>query len=62
MDKPSKGASTSIYLAASPDVEKIQGEFFDNNCKIEKPDDRYYSHENEKFIWDYCKEITGIDL
>jgi len=58
MDKPSKGAKTSIYLATSPEVENITGEFFNNKEKIEKPDDRYYSPENEKIVWDYCKKIT----
>ncbi len=30
MDKPSKGAAASIFLATSPEVENITGEFFDN--------------------------------
>jgi len=58
MDKPLKGAKTSIYLATSPEVENITGEFFNNKEKIEKPDDRYYSPDNEQIVWDYCKEIT----
>jgi len=58
MDKPSQGARTSIYLATSPEVENITGEFFNNKEKIEKPDDRYYSLENEEIVWSYCKEIT----
>lgn len=58
MDKPADGARTSIYLATSPLVENVTGEFFDNKKKIEKPDDRYYSSENEKLVWDYCKKIT----
>ncbi len=58
IDKPLKGAKTSIYLATSPEVENITGEFFNNKEKIEKPDDRYYSPENEKIVWDYCKQIT----
>ncbi len=58
MDKPSQGARTSIYLATSPEVENITGEFFNNKEKIEKPDDRYYSPENDAIVWSYCKEIT----
>jgi len=58
MDKPFDGARTSIFLAASPIVENVTGEFFDNKEKIEKPDDRYYSPENEKKVWDYCRKIT----
>jgi len=57
MSKPEDGARTSIYLSTSPDVENVTGEFFDNKCKIEKPDDRYYSSENEKIVWDYCQTV-----
>lgn len=59
MDKPADGARTSIYLAASPEVEGVTGEFFDNKGRIEKPDDRYWSSENEKIVWDYCMKIAG---
>lgn len=58
MDKPEDGARTSIYLASSPEVENISGEFFNNKCKLEKPDDRFYTSENEKKVWDYCQQIT----
>lgn len=58
MPKPEKGAKTSIYLATSPDVEYISGAFYDNNMKVEKPDDRYYSPENEKLVWEYCEKTT----
>ncbi len=57
MDKPADGARTSIYLATSPNVENVTGEFYDNKEKIEKSDDRYYSPENEKLVWDYCEKI-----
>lgn len=58
MDKPEKGAMTSIYLASSPKVEGITGEFFGNRNNIEKPDDKYYSKENEQKVWDYCMQIV----
>jgi hypothetical protein len=58
MDKPEDGARTSIYLASSPEVENISGEFFNNKCKLEKPDDRFYTSVNEKIVWDYCQQIT----
>lgn len=60
MDNPLKGAKTSIYLASSPEVENITGEFFSNKQKIEKPDDRYYSTDNEKTVWEYCKKVTAV--
>jgi len=57
MAKPEKGAVTSIYLATSPDVNGVSGEFYDNNKKIEKPDEKYYSVENELKVWNYCQDI-----
>lgn len=56
-DKPEQGAMTSIYLATSPALEKITGKFFGNRKNIEKPDDKYYSRENEQKVWDYCQQI-----
>ncbi len=58
MDKPEKGAMTGIYLATSPEVEQVTGKFFNNREKEEQPDDRYYSPENEKIVWDYCMKIV----
>jgi NAD(P)-dependent dehydrogenase (short-subunit alcohol dehydrogenase family) len=62
MDKPEKGAMTSIYLATSPEVEGITGKFFGNREKEEKADDKYYSVENEKTVWDYCMNIVKTYL
>jgi NAD(P)-dependent dehydrogenase (short-subunit alcohol dehydrogenase family) len=59
MDKVEDGARTSIYLATSPDVENVSGQFFDNKEHIQKPDDKYYSEENEKKVWDYCTKIVN---
>ncbi|MDD4631690.1 MAG: SDR family NAD(P)-dependent oxidoreductase [Proteiniphilum sp.] len=57
MDKPVDGAKTSIYLATSPDVKNVSGAYFSKKGKIEKANDRYWSPENEKLIWDYCSGI-----
>lgn len=56
MDKPEKGASTTVYLATSKEVEGVSGKFF-GNSKEEKADDKYYSKKNEKLVWDYCMQI-----
>jgi NAD(P)-dependent dehydrogenase (short-subunit alcohol dehydrogenase family) len=58
MDKPEKGAATTVYLAASDEVEGVTGKFF-GNMKEEQADDRYYSVENEKKVWDYCMKICA---
>lgn len=56
MITPEQGAKTGIYLAASPEVDKITGTFFGNKEKEEKPSEKYYSAENEQKVWDYCME------
>ncbi len=57
MDKPEAGATSSIYLATSPEVESISGQFYDNKAKVEKPYDKYWSIQNEQKVWDYCLAI-----
>lgn len=59
MDKPEKGAITSIYLATSPLVEGVTGLFFGSKENIEKPDESYYSKENEEKVWNYCQQIIN---
>jgi NAD(P)-dependent dehydrogenase (short-subunit alcohol dehydrogenase family) len=57
---PEKGAKTSIYLASSPDVEKITGKFFEN----EKVSDKYNEHfdmETAKRLWAVSEKLAGIN-
>ncbi len=58
MDKPEKGAMTSLFLATSPKVEHVTGKFFSNRMKEEQPDDTYYSKEDAKVVWDQCMAIV----
>lgn len=57
MDKVEDGAMTSIYLASSPEVEGVTGQFFDNRKKIAKPDRKHYSKANEEVVWKYVQRI-----
>ena len=57
MKTPAKGASSSIYAVTSPELEGVTGKYFGLKGE-EKPNKKYYSPENEKAIWDYCKKIT----
>ena len=54
---PQEGAETIIYLAVSEEVKSISGKYFENK-KIKAPSEKYYSKQNEQFIWNYCKEKT----
>lgn len=55
---PEQGAETSIYLATSDEVKTVTGQYYGTKKKIAKADDKYYSAENEKLVWEYCKQIT----
>lgn len=57
MDQPAEGAKTSIFLATSPDAEGVTGKYFDKNGKVARVDDRYWSPENGKLVFDYCVKI-----
>ncbi|WP_416839364.1 SDR family oxidoreductase [Haloferax sp. DFSO52] len=58
-DTPATGAETSVYLAASPDVEDITGQYF-ADCAPREPsatatDDRL-AHD----LWELSESLTGI--
>ncbi|MGV3604431.1 MAG: SDR family NAD(P)-dependent oxidoreductase [Dyadobacter fermentans] len=57
MDKVAYGAMTSIYLATSPEVEGVTGQFFDNRKKMVKPDQKHYSKANQEAVWKYVQHI-----
>ncbi len=59
--KTDKGAETSIYLCASPEVEKVTGEYF-VDCEIEKLIGAAKSDNQAEKLWSISSELTGIDL
>lgn len=57
--KPHNGAKTSIYLASSPDVAKITGQYFAHGrqahiTRLAK------NMESAQKIWDISMELTGL--
>lgn len=53
-----KGAATSIYLAASPEVEGVSGKYFDN--KKEKSSSKIsYDEAVQKQLWEMSEKIVG---
>lgn len=56
MPKPEAGAISSIYLATSSEVEGISRQFYDSKAKVEKPDDKHWSVQNEQKVWDYLQK------
>ncbi|MCP4441683.1 MAG: SDR family oxidoreductase [Aureispira sp.] len=57
---PKKGAKTSVYLALSPDVKGITGEYFAKS-RIKKTSKLAQDMEHAHRIWDLSKELTGVE-
>jgi NAD(P)-dependent dehydrogenase (short-subunit alcohol dehydrogenase family) len=56
---PEEGAQTSIYLAASPEVEGVTGEYFDD---MEPTDSSRESHDAAiaRRLWEVSERLTGF--
>ncbi len=59
MISPEKGAQTSIYLATSPEVENISGEYF-AKMKIAKTTAHARDMRVADMLWEVSKEYCGI--
>lgn len=55
---PEEGARTSIYLASSPEVEGVSGEYF-VRCKTVRSDPASYDREAAQRLWGISAEMTG---
>ena len=53
------GARTSIYLASSPDVDGISGEYF-YQCKVAKPSNAALDAAAAARLWDVSAAMTGL--
>jgi retinol dehydrogenase-12 len=54
-----KGARTSVYLASSPDVSGITGQYF-YQCKVVKPSNAALDDAAAKRLWDVSAQMTGL--
>jgi NAD(P)-dependent dehydrogenase (short-subunit alcohol dehydrogenase family) len=57
--KPEKGAKTSIYLAASAEVEGVSGKYFVRQKAVESSKDSYDENLARR-LWRVSAELTGI--
>ena len=55
---PQKGARTSIYLASSPDVAGVTGEYF-VKCKPKKPGKQALDVEGGRRLWEVSEELIA---
>lgn len=56
MKTTEQGAASSIYAAASPELEGITGKYYGLKGE-EKPSEKYHSSENEQTVWNYSMNI-----
>ena len=56
---PQKGAETLVYLASSPEVKGISGKYW-NEKQQKRSSEISYNHEQQKRLWEYSAEITGV--
>jgi retinol dehydrogenase 12 len=47
---PDKGAATSVFLACSPDVARISGQYF-ANAKVQNVKTAYNTQQNRQLLW-----------
>jgi NAD(P)-dependent dehydrogenase (short-subunit alcohol dehydrogenase family) len=57
---PKIGAETSIYLASSPEVEEVTGEYWYKKMK-DRSSEESYDMELARRLWDVCMKYTGLD-
>lgn len=58
--RPEKGAQTSIYLASSPEVEGVTGQFFEKS-KPARPTKYALDEAAAKRLWDLSAAWTGVE-
>ncbi len=56
---PNSGAETSIFLATSPDVEGISGQYFKAK-KVKRSAPASYDEDTAKRLWDMSAKMIGV--
>jgi NAD(P)-dependent dehydrogenase (short-subunit alcohol dehydrogenase family) len=56
---PEEGARTSVFLASSPEVAGVTGEFFDL-CKVVTPSRRARDEASARRLWELSERLTGV--
>lgn len=56
---PEKGADTGVYLASSPEVERVTGKYFIKR-KTSEPSEAARDDEAAARLWTISEELTGI--
>jgi len=56
---PEKGADTSVYLATSPEVQRISGKYWANK-RPKTSSKRSYRDEDASMLWESSEKMCGI--
>jgi hypothetical protein len=56
---PEEGARTIVYLASSPEVAGVNGEYF-YECKPQRPTVHALNDEDGERLWKISEEIAGL--
>ena len=56
---PEEGAKTIIYLASSPDVASVSGEYF-YECRVTQPTREAQSDTDAERLWQVSAKIAGV--
>jgi NAD(P)-dependent dehydrogenase (short-subunit alcohol dehydrogenase family) len=56
---PAKGAETTVYLATSPEVERITGEYFDKK-QARRSSKQSYNEADADKLWEISKQYVGL--
>ncbi len=56
---PEEGARTSVYLAASPEVEGVSGKYFEK-CKAVPSSPESYDIASAQRLWEISLQMTGL--
>ena len=59
MITPREGAQTSLYLATSPEVAGVTGQYFDNKAAV-RSSDASYDVAAQRRLWEISAAMTGI--
>ena len=60
MAGPQKGAETSVYLASSPEIAGVSGEYFEKKRAKKSSTESYDEHVAER-LWDASADLTNLD-
>ena len=56
-----EGSRTTVYLAASPEVEGVSGKYFDEKQRIVPSDPATYDEEAARRLWEISAQMVGLE-